>query len=810
MGTLILIAIFLPLLGVPLVAWAGARLGMHTRWLALPFPIISLSCIAAVAWQVPSGSQTFIEVFQWIPSLGINFVLLVDGLSLFFALVVAGMGTLIFLYASQYLDDHYDFHNRFYAYLLLFMAAMLGTVFSGNLMMLFIWWELTGIASFFLIGFLHNTDESRRGARMAFVVTLSTGLLMLAGIVLVHLTTGTLHIGEILAAPKDGNSTLWTVAFVMVALGAFGKSAQFPFHFWLPNAMAAPTPVSAYLHSATMVKLGVFLIARTFPIFREVDLWVPLLTTVGFGTFVLGAFLAVMSTKLKAILAYSTVSGLGFFIGYYGIAPETGSLWDQLHIMNHVFYKGCLFMVVGIIDHSTGIKDIRYLGGLRRRMPLLAGIALISSASMAGIIGVLGFISKEYSLKILLDYLETGLFLPWFPIAMMVVGSVLKVVFSARFFLGIFTGAETKEVGEHYHAPGFMLQLPPLILAGAGLVFGLFPQWLMPFFKHTAVPGLNADYSGLYLSIWHGFDSVAFQISTAMVITGVLLYLLAQKSQWRWATIPGLLKFDVPFEKAMDGVPAAGLWTYRKTGGFRQVDYIAISCSIFILVLGWWLFKAGAVDEIIHVAIHDHPNLFAKLPILESSIIILAAFGVVFSTKWATQMVFLSTIGFLVTYYFIIFRAPDLSMTQILIEAATLVLVLLLLARFPRSAQLGERSGKDKGLRLWVNIVVSAAMGFIVFVLTFGMALHKHPEPIGTFFLENSLPGAYGTNAVNTILVDFRGFDTFLEIAVLLIAALGALGLIMRRRRTAAEMAEGARGPAGLGMDPKPVDTRKS
>jgi len=812
MLTALLIAIFLPVAGLFAVAFLGPRLGMATRWLALPFPVISFALIAWVAATMPSGQQTYLGPLPWIPSLGINLVFLVDGLSTFFGMVVSGMGVLIFFYASQYLDSHYKFHSRFYAYLLLFMVAMLGTVFSGNLMMLFVWWELTGVASFFLIGFLHSKEESRAGARMAFLSTVGMGLLFLVGVVLTGQLSGSFDFQTILNQPIDTTNPLWLAAMILVFCGAIGKSAQFPFHYWLPNAMAAPTPVSAYLHSATMVKLGVFLTARMFPVYNDLDLWMPLVTVIGFFTFLTGSWLALRSNKLKAILAFSTVAQLGMLIGFYGMSPTTGALWDQLHILNHVFYKGCLFMVVGIIDHATHLKDIRQLGGLRKRLPLLALIAGIGCASMASLMLTTGFISKEYVLKDMLYFgQKEGGLLGWFPLIMLALGSVFKVAFSARLFFAIFTGPETEEVKKHFHHPGWLIHLPPLLLAGGTLVFGIAPWLLHGYLKHATVPGINAIIGEAdKLKLWPdgGFANPAFQVSLAILAVGIGVYVLSEKIKWSRTGIPKWAQFDGGFEWLVARVPAIGSWTNRALRGDNPIDYIPVIAGVMVAVVGGFMVVNG-LPAMVGASINAGGDVEEGVHLLESALIILAAWGVVIARQWTTQLIFLSTLGFLVTFYFILFRAPDLAMTQILVEAGTLILVLLLLARFPKSAQAGEITGSFKGFRRYLNMFIATGTGLMVFAFTYLIATHKHPDPIGMYFIENTEKKAYGTNAVNTILVDFRGTDTLLEVGVLLIAGLGALGLLMRRKRTPEEMAAGASGPAGLGIDPKPATVRQ-
>ncbi|NJK90833.1 MAG: hypothetical protein HC904_02730 [Blastochloris sp.] len=365
-------ALLLPLGSALLVPFFNQQLRRNSGLLLPLIPLISFALLLALALQTRGSSQTLLEL-PWVPSLSINLTFLVDGLSLFFGLIVTGIGTLIFLYARSYFEGDQDSAlGRFYSYLLLFLTAMLGTVFAGNLITMFICWELTGIASFLLIGFSHEKEGSRHGARMALLITGLTGLIMLFGLIMLGLGTGTWLWSDLITSDLNSlHSSPWfNAALVLIFLGAMGKSAQFPFHFWLPNAMAAPTPVSAYLHSATMVKLGVYLCARIFPVFHQAELWFPLLCSIGFGTMLYCAWLALRSHDLKAILAYSTVSQLGFLIGFYGMGSSVGVHFDFIHILSHALYKACLFMIVGIVDHSCGIRDIRQLGGLWKKNTL--------------------------------------------------------------------------------------------------------------------------------------------------------------------------------------------------------------------------------------------------------------------------------------------------------------------------------------------------------------------------------------------------------------------------------------------------------
>ncbi|MGC9451801.1 MAG: hydrogen gas-evolving membrane-bound hydrogenase subunit E [Oceanipulchritudo sp.] len=749
------------------------------KWLWLVPALATTGFIVLAGAGGGTGTER-IELLSWIPDQGITLGIQVDGLSLFFGLVVAGMGTLIFGYTAGYFEGKPEEFRRFYTYLLFFLGAMLGTVFSDNLLILYAWWEMTGIASFFLIGYLHEDKEAREGARMALVTTVGTGMCLLAGILLVGLTAGTFAFTELIAvAPRYADSTLWNAGFLLIVVGAFGKSAQFPFHYWLPNAMAAPTPVSAYLHSATMVKLGVFLIARVFPIFRPLDSWVPVLLLVGFFTFLLGATFSLLSHKLKAILAFSTVSQLGFLIGFYGMSPPQGTHLDMLHIINHVFYKGALFMVVGIIDHSTGIKDIRQLGGLRKRMPLLYWITLISAGSMAGLIFTSGFLSKEYMLKEKIDYLMEGLFLNFYPILMVVTGSVFKVAFSLRLFLHVFHGKESPELDRHFHKPGFLIQLPPLLLTTLTLVTGIFPYLMYKALLAFRVPGLH-DPNIPKLKIWHGWDSAAFLISCGILLAGYVLYRFAEKDGWQWARIPPFLRVDVLFTNALDALPGMGARASRWLGVDHPKVHLAVIIAVALVWIGLPAYSAfGTVPEPEFL----DGNLFIYS--LAAALLFIAGGSLLLLPSWKGQVVMVGVIGFLVTFYFVLYRAPDLALTQILVEAASLILLLVLFQRFPllRTITLQPRRGVAR-----LNGVLAAGMGILMFVLTLVFAGARKAGALGEEYLEASLPLAKGTNAVNTILVDFRGFDTLLEIGVLVIATLGIIGL-MRKKKAGGEHA---------------------
>ncbi len=780
-STLIFLAIALPLLGSPLVALLGRRLGPRVGWVALAFPVISTASLLWLSTLLDlPGSRQVVE-WRWVPSLGLNLTFLLDGFSLFFALIVAGMGCLVIFYAIFYNGDDFRHAGRFYSYLVLFMAAMLGTVFSNHLILLYAFWELTSVASFLLIGFLHGDPRSRIGARQALLVTASTGLVMFTGLLLLEQIAGSANLSMLLSTglPWSEHGPMLTVAMALIMIGAFGKSAQFPFQFWLPNAMTAPTPVSAYLHSATMVKLGVFLSGRFFPLFVESDLWVPLLGVIGFTTMALGALLALLSHDLKAILAYSSVSQLGYLIGYYGFGPAGGVSYDYLHILNHVFYKGSLFMIVGIVAHATGIRDIRQLGGLFRRLPVLGVTALIATAAMAGLPLTTGFLSKEMVLKEIFETFGKHGALGGYAAVCVVAGSVMKVAFSTRLFVNIFLGEKPGKVRKNFHDPGLWMVLPPLFLSGCALVFGIVPHWL-----DVPLRYLSQQPTAEGLALWHGF-TLELAVSTLIVALGFGLYGIGHYTAWRWHHIPNFLRFDRLFERGVEGIFVLAKKVTRLLRADAPVDYLPIMIAFLIAVVGSGVIWGFQQEHALSV---DWTEV-RPLRVLAAGLIALALIGVLFLRQWTAQLISLSVAGFFTCFYFVLYRAPDLALTQILIEAVTLFMVLLLLARFPRSAQTGEETPWPWPRQIFHGVL---ALGVGVLATTLILTARSHDDRLGTHILEQSVPLAHGTNAVNTMLVDFRAFDTMGEVTVLLIATLGCLGLLMRYKRTPEEYRRGA------------------
>lgn len=779
MAALLLLTIFLPALCAVAMPWLGRRLGPATGWVALLAP--ATVCASLIVILLNRPEEAVPVTIEWIPSLGINFTLLPDGLALFYGLVVSGVGVAVVAYAASYLDGHARDHGPFYAYLLLFMSAMLGTVLSGNLMLLFVCWELTGLVSFLLIGFLHEKKKSAYGARMALLTTGLTGLSLLVGCIMLGRVFGTYELAVILEAPVPPGKTgelAWAFGFCLV--GILGKSAQFPFFYWLPNAMAAPTPVSAYLHSATMVKLGVFLTARMLPCFNGLAEWTPLLLAFGFGTMVLGAFLAVCAHDLKALLAYTTVSQLGLLIGYYGLfASGVPVQWDYVHILNHVFYKACLFMVVGIIDHSTGGRDLRQLGGLGRMMPWTAAAAGIGLAAMAGLPLTTGFLSKELLLKTVFEFWASSPVWGGWVIGAVVVAAVLKVTIAWRFFRSVFLGTPTAAVTAHWHAPSFALQLAPLVLAAATVGFGVAAGAFGRLGDVFAIAGKHALPETLYL--WHGVTRELLT-SAGIVVAGIALYAVMNRAGWAKVPVPRWLAFDAGFERGVEAVPALGRLTIRATQADRPLHFQPVVLGVTLaLTLGWCAYEYDALRALL-AGLAPLPGeaygwhrYFVVFMATGALVALLKARG------WVTQLLALSVLGFLVSFYFVLAKAPDLALTQILVETASLLLVLMLIMRLRKAGQRDrptKESSGSRGTRLVLAVLAGAgaAGGLLIFQAPGGS------PRLGDGLLENSLTGAKGANAVNTTLIDFRGLDTMFEILVLLVATLGCLGLLMRRQ----------------------------
>ncbi|WP_299649940.1 monovalent cation/H+ antiporter subunit A [uncultured Jannaschia sp.] len=698
---------------------------------------------------------------SWMPGLGLDVTFWLDGLGFFFAALILGIGLLIIAYARHYLarEDHM---GEFFTYLLLFQGAMVGIVLSDNVLLLLIFWELTSLSSFLLIGYWKHLPEGRQGARMALAVTGMGGLAMIGGMLILGQIAGSYDLSVILEN-RDAiqASPLYHPALVLILLGCFTKSAQFPFHFWLPHAMAAPTPVSAYLHSATMVKAGIFLLARLWPVLSGTPEWFVLVTGAGLITMVLGATIALFKHDLKALLAFSTVSHLGLITMLLGTGTAFGAMAAVFHILNHATFKAALFMSAGIIDHGVHTRDIRRLGGLRRLMPVTFVIATLAALSMAGIPFLNGFLSKEMMLE---EAAHTTLFdLPWLVPALAVLGSLFSAAYCFRFVGHVFFGPVRDDYPGHPHDPGPGLWGPPALLVVLVVLIGVMPFLAEPFVKlvTAAVLGPAAEVPEAHLAIWHGVTP-ALYMSIVAVGGGFLAFAAHGPAQRLWDRTPR------PEAKTLfDGVIAGIVGLARRTvaplhdGAFSR--YAAIF-AVTVVAVGAHAGLTGASAA---------PSRAMQTPgvvqVAGWAMLVAAAGALVFLHRnRLLSLILIGIVGLMVTAGFVLFSAPDLAMTQLTVEVVTIILLLLALNFLPNRTPI-----ESSAFRRARDGIIAVAGGLATMALSWHYLLRDTVAPsISEFHLANSYKGGGGTNVVNVILVDFRGFDTYGEIIVLSIAAL--------------------------------------
>ncbi|ETX27405.1 monovalent cation/H+ antiporter subunit A [Roseivivax isoporae] len=724
---------------------------------------VTLTALVGLVSNLPAlmAGEVVTARIDWLPALGLNVTLFLDPLGFFFASLILGIGALIIVYGRYYLSRD-DSMGEFFTYLLLFQGAMVGIVLSDNVLLLLVFWELTSLSSFLLIGYWKHLPEGRQGARMALTVTGMGGLAMIGGMLLLGRIVGSYDLTVILENREMiQDSPLYLPALVLILLGCFTKSAQFPFHFWLPHAMAAPTPVSAYLHSATMVKAGIFLMARLWPVMSGTEAWFYTVTTAGLVTMCLGAVIALFKHDLKALLAFSTVSHLGLITMLLGTGTAFGAMTAVFHILNHATFKAALFMSAGIVDHEAHTRDIRKLGGLRHLMPVTFAIALVAGLSMAGIPLFNGFISKEMMLE---EALHTELFGPWWLVpALATFGALFSAAYSFRFIAHTFFGKARDDYPSKPHDPGTGMWLPPAFLATLVIVIGLAPFLVEPLVKGVtgAVLGGVAPVPDYHLAIWHGFKPPLY-MSAVAVAGGILMLLLHRWLQKAWDVTPRPEAKPI-FEGLVEAVAAfaRGLTGRLHDGAFTR--YAAI-LSVTILAGAWHAYATGTVGGATR-AMQPAP----VVAIIGWAMLVAASGFLVFAhRKRFAALVLMGIVGTIVSVGFAFFSAPDLAMTQISVEVVTAVLLLLALNLLP--SETPRESGAGRRLR---DGLVAVAGGVGAGALAWFLMMRDFvAAPISEYHLENSYYGGGGTNVVNVILVDFRGFDTFGEIIVLGIAAL--------------------------------------
>jgi multicomponent K+:H+ antiporter subunit A len=744
--------------------YASVRGRRHAAWAAAGVMLICFALLVPLLPTAMSG-EVVIARATWLPDYGINLALRLDALGLMFTLLVLGIGLLVVLYAYYYLPDS-DRLGRFYTLLLLFMAAMLGVVLSENLLLLVVFWELTSLTSFLLISYKHNTHDARIAARMALAVTGAGGLALFAGVLMLGHIAGSFELSEVLAAGDRVRAhPHYASVLILILLGVFTKSAQFPFHFWLPNAMAAPTPVSAYLHSATMVKAGVFLLARFYPVLAGTEWWFWIVSAAGAVTLAYAAAIALVKHDFKGLLAYSTISHLGLITLLFGLDTPLSAVAGLFHIINHAIFKASLFMAAGIVDHECGTRDMRRVNGLAMYMPVTATLAIVAAGAMAGVPLLNGFLSKEMFFAETVAHAVFG-DRHWLLIAFVTMAGMLSIAYSARFIHDVFFNGEPVDLPRQPHEPPRWMRAPVEVLVALCLLIGVLPGLSVePLLTAAAGAALQMPPPHFELKLWHGFN-LPLAMSAVAFIGGITIYVLRQPLFRLHDALP-LAQSRVAFERAYETAAAASRYLLTRLDNGSLQRYLAVLIGSALIYAGWAFVSAP-----------PGPQHGSRLPLDAASIGALAALalGAIGATVLHRQrlhaIVFVSVVGLVVSLTFVRFSAPDLALTQLTVEVVTIVLLLLALFYLPPPAPREDTRG-----RLLRDGMIALAAGGGMALLSYRL-LSGSFETISDYYLVHSVPGGGGSNVVNVILVDFRGFDTFGEITVLTMAALGVHALL--------------------------------
>jgi multicomponent Na+:H+ antiporter subunit A len=718
--------------------------------------------------EIASGKVIY-ENHEWIPSFGVNLSFTLDGLALLFALMITGVGTLVFVYTSAYLKDH-KYLDRFYGYLSLFMASMLGLVLSDNIMTIFIFWELTSISSFFLIGFNNDKEDSRKSALIALGVTGIGGLMLLGGAVLLGDVAGTYRISEMLSSTEAiADSSHYVLILIFIFSAAFTKSAQFPFHFWLPEAMKAPTPVSTYLHSATMVKAGVYLLFRMSPVLNGGEIWHTVLMVVGGITMIYSAFHIIFRTDLKGILAYSTISALGILVFLIGIGTQAALVAAAVFIVVHALYKASLFLIAGIIDHETGTRDVTQLAGLRKVLLPVAIAGFIAALISGGVPPTLGFVGKDLIYESTLHFKDNAILLTILAL------STNVLLFYAGFIVGVkpFMGKLPKKF-EKIHLPSPLMWVPPLIMTFAGLVFGLFPGLIETAIAKPIAMTQGLQFEDFHLKLWHGFNTILGLSATTLILGTVLYFVLKPKHSLEntIAKLDSIAPKTLLINSSEGFAVFSKYWTNSFQTGYLR-HYLFIIVSFLILLLGYLIFSDFSLSIDI--------SSLAELTIYEISILIMLLLGVlytVFTKSRLAAVASLGVVGLSFSLLFLFYGAPDLAMTQFSVDTLTVILFVLVLYRLPKYLNLSDNRVRIK------HGILSLSFGVLITILILKVLGEPKNTEVTEFYAQNAYKLAHGKNIVNVILVDFRGIDTMIEISVLIVAAIGVFGLLKLKLKT--------------------------
>ena len=740
-------------------------------------PVLGLILLWSHAATVFAGGVV-VQSWPWIERLGLTISFRLDGLSFLFALLILGIGILVIIYARYYLSKN-DPMGRFFFFLLLFMAAMLGVVLSENLLLMMFFWELTSLSSFLLIGYWSHSTDARKGARMALAVTGGGGLALLAGVLLLGQVVGSYELSVVLASGDlIRDHALYPLILVLVLLGVFTKSAQFPFHFWLPHAMAAPTPVSAYLHSATMVKAGVFLLARLYPALSDTDLWFFLVSITGMATLLLGACTALFQHDLKGLLAYSTISHLGLITLLFGLDTQLAAVAAVFHIINHATFKASLFMAAGIIDHETGTRDMRRINGLWKYMPHTATLAMVAASAMAGVPLLNGFLSKEMFFTETLQQHQFGNY-SWMVPLVAVIAGVFSVAYSLRFIHDVFFNGKPVNLPKFPpHEPSRYMKIPVEILVALCLLVGLLPGFTIAGLLAAAAGAtLGGELPTYSLAIWHGFN-LPLAMSVVALLLGVLIYFGRRRLLGWHVHLPRLDAKDL-FERVIQRlVNLAAVLTLRIENTSLQ-RYLLWMLLAALLMSGIWLLQLHSLVGPVPMTPVDGATLVGAVLLM-----LAAAATACWHRRRLVSLVMLSVVGLFVALAFTRFSAPDLALTQLSVESVTIILMMLALFFLPRTSP-----AESSGLRRGRDLLIAGLAGGLIAGLCLAVLTRPY-DSIAGYYLANSLSGGGGTNVVNVILVDFRGFDTMGEITVLAIAGAAIYALIhgLRLRKPALDI----------------------
>nr|WP_289709751.1 Na+/H+ antiporter subunit A [Macrococcus canis] len=767
--------------------------GIHTGYFVLIVPVIASLYFLSLIQTVLHAP--IIKHFAWMPSIGLNFDIRLDGLALLFTLLISIIGTLVVFYSIHYLHKE-EALGRFYTYLLLFMGAMLGVVTSNNVLSLYLFWELTSISSFLLISFWYHKEKSTDGALKSMLITVFGGLMMLGGLSILIGITGTPVISEMFAQAANVQShSLFTLAAVLILLAAFTKSAQFPFHIWLPDAMEAPTPVSAYLHSATMVKAGIYLIARFTPLFAVSNTWTYAIVIVGLFTMCFASIKAVNQIDLKGILAFSTVSQLGLIMSLLGIGSISLKAGHEtayyiavtaavFHILNHASFKGALFMLVGIIDHETGTRNIHKLNGLMFIMPITFTLTTLGVLSMAGVPPFNGFISKEMFLESVLLSTEHGLFnalLGWFLLLLMFVGSLFTFIYSLKLIKDVFlpNKIENKSEKKPHEAPILFL-LSPIILISVMLVISVLPDMFRPLLQSATSAIVNDSVTLKHIHHFHGVNTPLL-ITMAIIIIGSVLLFFISKWQKIYQLWPEHVKLNTLYNIVLDQSQKLSYEVNRRLV-YHSIRFSIVSIFSTLLLMSVYVFLK--TDLSIYFESVANIRLYELILVL---IIVIATLMILKAQSRLFSIIMLSAIGYSIALLFVFFKAPDLALTQLSIETISTALFLMCFYHMPKK----YRHAEEKKFKI-TNVIIAITTGTIVSLIALVAYSNKHFTSISEYYIKNVYDLAAGKNMVNVILVDFRGFDTLFESSVLAIAGIGIYTLI-RLRKTRGEHNEETR-----------------